>query len=232
MFCEICASSTHVRLTVLALKVAMLRNPLGKATMMGPPAPHHRDSGPQGPRPALYHVVSGCLCRAPQAKHDFFLWGNLGTRRFLEDYEKWRLQYELIRNRNEIQKLEADFRRFAIFPPGPVSLDLFCTRLPGQGPAGSDQCLLALKEDPEQVLATVPVSADASPPLGPHSVEGRPARSLRSRSSVSEVVEAYDELVEVALLVSNATGEKTKCHCLEHREIKRLVTGFDIAAVF
>jgi len=93
---------------------------------------------------------------------------------------------------------------------GPVSLDLFCTRLPGQGPAGSDQCLLALKEDPEQVLAAVPVSADASPPLGPHHTVGDrlPPQSLagRSRSSISEVVEAYDELVEVALLVSNATG--------------------------
>eukprot|EP00435_Cladocopium_sp_Y103_P034311 s535_g8.t2 len=94
---------------------------------------------------------------------------------------------------------------------GPVSLDLFCTRLPGQGPAGSDQCLLALKEDPEQVLASVPVPADASPPLGPlrTAQEGRlPPQSLagRSRSSVSEVVEAYDELVEVALLVSNSTG--------------------------
>lgn len=93
---------------------------------------------------------------------------------------------------------------------GPVSLDLFCTRLPGQGPAGSDQCLLALKEDPEQVLAAVPVSADASPPVWPHHpqhAEDRLPRSVgRSRSSISEVVEAYDELVEVALLVSNATG--------------------------
>ena len=204
-----------------SLKVAMLRNPLGKVTTT-PAAPPHRGSG----RPDLFHVVWGCRCRAPQAMNPREHVG-INTKYIKTIEEKWRLKWvDQSWNRNEIQsrfskdKLEA-FR--LLWPEqsfdtpsrvtGPVSLDLFCTRLPGQGPAGSDQCLLALKEDPEQVLAAVPVSADASPPLGPHHMLGDrlPPQSLagRSRSSISEVVEAYDELVEVALLVSNATGGKT-----------------------
>ena len=61
---------------------------------------------------------------------------------------------------------------------------------------------LAMKEDPEQSLP------EAEPEAQPGSVPAlRRPSSARSRSSVSEVVmAAYDDLLEIALLVSDATG--------------------------
>eukprot|EP00435_Cladocopium_sp_Y103_P070296 s279_g35.t1 len=89
---------------------------------------------------------------------------------------------------------------------GAVSMDLFYTTLPrggdGSPRASSDYCLLAMKEDPEQSL---PEAEPAAQPGSVPGVQRRPS-SQRSRSSVSEVVMAYDDLLEIALLVSDATG--------------------------
>lgn len=81
---------------------------------------------------------------------------------------------------------------------GPVSLDLFCTQVsPG------DLCMLAIKQDPEQAQKRTPPEAE------PNSFSRWPRphrRHTRSQSSISETVEAYDELVQIALLVSTRTG--------------------------
>eukprot|EP00438_Fugacium_kawagutii_P022543 Skav206053 [mRNA] locus=scaffold587:300912:301805:+ [translate_table: standard] len=85
---------------------------------------------------------------------------------------------------------------------GPVSVDVFQTNVPNQKGTGIDYCLLALKEDPEQS-----VPPDALPNSAPP-VNAAPAQS-RSQdlgSLASEVVEVYDELLEVALLASNETS--------------------------
>lgn len=86
---------------------------------------------------------------------------------------------------------------------GPVSLDLFHTTLPNHGAARSDYCLLAMKEDHDG-RAEPPDAPPGSVPALPTYQE--PRARTRTRSSVSEVVEAYDELVEISLLVSNCTG--------------------------
>ena len=79
---------------------------------------------------------------------------------------------------------------------GPVSLDLFCTQVsPG------DLCMLAIKQDPEQAAAPPP---EAEPNSLPWTRLHR--RRSRSQSTTSETVEAYDELVRIALLVSTRTG--------------------------
>ena len=58
-----------------------------------------------------------------------------------------------------------------------------------------------MKEDPEQSLP------EAAPEAQPGSVPAVPKpSSARSSGSVSEVVVAYDDLLEIALLVSDATG--------------------------
>jgi len=58
-----------------------------------------------------------------------------------------------------------------------------------------------MKEDPEQSLP------EAAPEAQPVSVPAVPKpSSARSSGSVSEVVVAYDDLLEIALLVSDATG--------------------------
>ena len=86
--------------------------------------------------------------------------------------------------------------------PRAVSMDLFHTTLPAVSAYGaSDYCLLAMKEDPEQFVADAP--PDSAPSLGKGQVS---ASSGRSRSSVSELLEANDDLQELALLVSDATG--------------------------
>ena len=82
---------------------------------------------------------------------------------------------------------------------GPVSVDVFHTKVPKQGATGNDLCLLALKEDPEQ----------SAPPEAPEAEHGAVAASSAGNltgSTVSEVIEAFDELAEIALLVSNETA--------------------------
>eukprot|EP00434_Breviolum_minutum_P042513 symbB.v1.2.037842.t1/scaffold5706.1/size24370/1 len=86
-------------------------------------------------------------------------------------------------------------------PGGPVSVDLFHTTLPA--PGSGDYCLLAMKEDPDQ---RVPDAApDSVPSMHDHSDHFEPSLT-RTRSGISEVVVAYDDLREIALLVSDATG--------------------------
>ena len=78
---------------------------------------------------------------------------------------------------------------------GPVSLDLFCTQVsPG------DLCMLAIKQDPEQAAAPPEAEPNSLPSTRSH------RRYSRSQSTTSETVEAYDELVRIALLVSTRTG--------------------------
>ena len=84
---------------------------------------------------------------------------------------------------------------------GPVSLDLFCTSGSISGPTGNDLCLLAIKEDAEQIAPDAP--PDSVPPM---SSIRQGLRFPSTRSTLSELVEAYDELTQVALLVSNNTG--------------------------
>ena len=84
---------------------------------------------------------------------------------------------------------------------GPVSLDLFCTSGSISGPTGNDLCLLAIKEDAEQIAPDAP--PDSVPPM---SSMRQGLRFPSTRSTLSELVEAYDELTQVALLVSNNTG--------------------------
>lgn len=81
---------------------------------------------------------------------------------------------------------------------GLVSIDVFHTQVSNQGATGNDYCLLALKEDPEQ--SAPPDAPETTPPTTSVKSEAIPSRCS---STVSEVVEAYDELVEIALLVSN-----------------------------
>ena len=81
---------------------------------------------------------------------------------------------------------------------GPISADVFCTRVPnGEGP---DYCLLALKEDPEQHLA------DCAPPSeGSQVFQASSTAKLGSQgSSISEIFACTCvDLVQVSLLVSN-----------------------------
>jgi len=85
---------------------------------------------------------------------------------------------------------------------GPVSLDLFCTSGSISGPTGNDLCLLAIKEDAEQIAPDAP--PDSVPPMS--SIRQGLRFPSHTRSTLSELVEAYDELTQVALLVSNNTG--------------------------
>ena len=84
---------------------------------------------------------------------------------------------------------------------GPVSLDLFCTSGSISGPTGNDLCLLAIKEDAEQIAPDAP--PDSVPPMS--SIRQGLRFPSHTRSTISELVEAYDELTQVALLVSNNT---------------------------
>eukprot|EP00435_Cladocopium_sp_Y103_P033989 s73_g8.t1 len=74
---------------------------------------------------------------------------------------------------------------------GPVSLDIFCTSCMVQG---NYYFLLALKADPDQFLAP----PDANVPA-PH--------SSQTTQSSTEVVEPFEELMQVAMLVNNDTPE-------------------------
>eukprot|EP00438_Fugacium_kawagutii_P020416 Skav231254 [mRNA] locus=scaffold411:606216:607448:- [translate_table: standard] len=82
---------------------------------------------------------------------------------------------------------------------GPVSIDVFHTKVSNAGGPGIDYCLLALREDPEQ--STPP---DAPPNSAPavHQVAPEPSQG----SAASEIVDSYNELMEFALLVSNETS--------------------------
>ena len=95
---------------------------------------------------------------------------------------------------------------------GPVSLDLFHTRLPNQGD-GNGYCLLAMKEDPEQ-------KAPPEAPLQSVPSVKSTLQPTHSRSSDTEVVEALDELNEIALLISNASGclDIVEAHLAFHRK--------------
>ena len=124
---------------------------------------------------------------------------------------------------------------------GPVSVDVFCTRLPDYG-AGRDHYLLALKEDPEQSehfgspshemngmnemnemnsrfgfeprvsknddvsrkvgLPDLPeMDEKEAPPPEPAMSLGRASRA----SSISEMLEACEELMQVSMLVSSSS---------------------------
>ncbi|CAL1168861.1 unnamed protein product [Cladocopium goreaui] len=84
---------------------------------------------------------------------------------------------------------------------GPVSLDLFHTRIPSQDSAG-DYCLLAMKEDPEQ--KPPPDASEAGARALPRSFLST-APSC-TRSSETEIVDTCEELMEIALLFTNETG--------------------------
>ena len=75
--------------------------------------------------------------------------------------------------------------------------------------------LLAMKEDPEQ--QTPP---DAAPGSTPSINATFTSRTAGSRSSVSEVVQTYPDLTEIALLCSNATGllDIEEAHLLFQRQ--------------
>eukprot|EP00438_Fugacium_kawagutii_P015326 Skav233067 [mRNA] locus=scaffold1468:116991:118607:- [translate_table: standard] len=82
---------------------------------------------------------------------------------------------------------------------GSVSMDLFCTALRHPGSVMEGHCLIAMKEDPE-AQSVPPEAAPGSAPQVP------PSPAVRSRSSLSELVVAYNDLQEIALLVSDGTG--------------------------
>eukprot|EP00435_Cladocopium_sp_Y103_P003193 s4618_g1.t1 len=84
---------------------------------------------------------------------------------------------------------------------GAVSMDLFYTTLPAHA-TSSDYCLIAMKEDPEQQSSPPPDLGESSLPFPLGS--GVPA--TKSRSSVSDLVMACDDLVEMTLRLSDATG--------------------------
>eukprot|EP00438_Fugacium_kawagutii_P034975 Skav232693 [mRNA] locus=scaffold860:38663:39841:- [translate_table: standard] len=89
---------------------------------------------------------------------------------------------------------------------GPVSVDLYCTALPRSG-AASDYCLLAMKEDPQEQLQSTP--PEAPPNAVPERIQqprALPERGTSRSSGPSEIVVAYDDLVEIGLLVSDVTG--------------------------
>ena len=65
---------------------------------------------------------------------------------------------------------------------------------------GNDYCLLAMKEDEEK---TPP---DAAPDSIPPRAFVSASSHTRTRSSDTEIVDAYEDLMEVALLFSNETG--------------------------
>lgn len=84
---------------------------------------------------------------------------------------------------------------------GPVSLDLFHTRIPSQDSAG-DYCLLAMKEDPEQ--KPPPDASEAGARALPRNFA--PTAPSCTRSSETEIVDTCEELMEIALLFTNETG--------------------------
>ena len=105
---------------------------------------------------------------------------------------------------------------------GPVSVDVFCTRLPDYG-AGRDHYLLALKEDPEQseqfgspsqemngmnemneMNSRFPRASDAEK-VEDMDENAQPAMSLGRASSISEMLEACEELMQVSMLVCNSS---------------------------
>eukprot|EP00438_Fugacium_kawagutii_P003564 Skav226533 [mRNA] locus=scaffold4831:38200:39687:- [translate_table: standard] len=97
------------------------------------------------------------------------------------------------------ESLPAGFRVSLQGANGPVSMDLFHAQIPMDG--GSDYSLLAMKEDAEQSSRSIPDAEMQNPPV-PRTERGPGARSV---SSVSHVVEGYDELVQFSLLVNNST---------------------------
>eukprot|EP00438_Fugacium_kawagutii_P003526 Skav200671 [mRNA] locus=scaffold1967:82408:83442:- [translate_table: standard] len=86
---------------------------------------------------------------------------------------------------------------------GPVSMDLFHTRIPRESIAGGDYSLLAMKEDGDRSSCSIP--PDAPPELQTPAVPASTDPATRTISSGSDVVDAFDELVEFSLLVNNTT---------------------------
>eukprot|EP00438_Fugacium_kawagutii_P010717 Skav213168 [mRNA] locus=scaffold11:17199:19894:+ [translate_table: standard] len=86
---------------------------------------------------------------------------------------------------------------------GPVSMDLFHTKIPRDG--GSDYSLLAMKEDADQSSRSIPDAKEMQNPSvqAERGLERGP--QAPSVSSASHVVEGYDELVQFSLLVNNST---------------------------
>ena len=98
---------------------------------------------------------------------------------------------------------------------GPVSMDLFHTRIP-EGTTGNDYCLLAMKEDPEQKAPP-----DAAPGSIPRNAfASAPSQTRTQSSSETEIVNAYEELMAIALLFSNETGllDIKEVHLVFHRQ--------------
>lgn len=98
---------------------------------------------------------------------------------------------------------------------GPVSMDLFHTRIP-EGTTGNDYCLLAMKEDPEQKAPP-----DAAPGSIPRNAfASAPSQTRTQSSSETEIVNAYEELMAIALLFSNETGllDIKQVHLVFHRQ--------------
>ena len=108
---------------------------------------------------------------------------------------------------------------------GPVSVDVFCTRLPDYG-AGRDHYLLALKEDPEQSeqfgspsqemngmneinemneINSRFLRASDAEKAEEMDENSQPAMSLGRASSISEMLEACEELMQVSMLVCNSS---------------------------
>eukprot|EP00438_Fugacium_kawagutii_P031873 Skav224126 [mRNA] locus=scaffold2427:383655:385079:- [translate_table: standard] len=112
---------------------------------------------------------------------------------------------------------------------GPVSMDLFCTALPRFG-AASDYCLLAMKEDPLEQLQTAPPEAPPnSAPERIHQPQTQLLERSTSRSSLPEMVVPCDDLVEIALLVSDVTGlldiEQTHLYFARKSAVSNIESG-------
>jgi len=92
---------------------------------------------------------------------------------------------------------------------------LCCNQIPIFG--GNDYCLLAMKEDPEE--KPPPDAAPGSVPPAVASASSH-TRTRPTRSSDTEIVDAYEDLMEVALLFSNETGllDIKQVHLVFHRQ--------------
>ena len=82
---------------------------------------------------------------------------------------------------------------------GHVSADIFCTGLPNYG-SGNERCLIVLKEDAEHFLLPPGPPVENTLPI---TLGTGTAHSHSRASSISEMLEAVEELVQMSMLVSH-----------------------------
>ena len=82
---------------------------------------------------------------------------------------------------------------------GHVSADIFCTGLPNYGSC-NERCLIVLKEDAEHFLRPPGPPVENTLPI---TVGTGTAHSHSRASSMSEMLEAVEELVQMSMLISN-----------------------------